>query len=370
MYIKKDNHLYPRSTVTINCPLVTCMTQQKDTHSVSIAAAIDLIQLCLADNILTHQDLEQLNIPLGKLTEVTGRISETDFIALWQKVAQHTRSPNIGLRVGEIINPNAKGLLASWISQASSLKEALIIFIEHIPLMNASERWLLSESKNKFVLTFSLPSNKGYPNLAIERSMSSIIAWAELLSGKEIEILEASFTFPAPANIDMFYNKFGENITFSNHKNCLTFHQKILTMPIISSNHLLKDIVKSKAKVALEELNSATSIHNKVSLLLKELINNQQPISVTIISDRLNMSRQTLYRELKEHNTDFKSLFDLTRKEQAAILLRSHSESIDTISIKLGYKDNSSFYKAFKRWYGQPPALYRQQFINNDSIST
>ena len=93
------------------------MTPQEGTNSVSIAAAIDLIQQCLADNILTHQDLDQLNIPLNKLTEVTDRIPETDFIALWQKVAQHKESQDIGLRVGQIINPNAKGLLASWISQ-------------------------------------------------------------------------------------------------------------------------------------------------------------------------------------------------------------------------------------------------------------
>ncbi len=370
MYIKKARPFHPRSAVTINCPLVTCMTPQEGTNSVSIAAAIDLIQQCLADNILTHQDLDQLNIPLNKLTEVTDRIPETDFIALWQKVAQHKESQDIGLRVGQIINPNAKGLLASWISQASSLKEALNIFIEHIPLMNASEHWLLSESENTCALTFSFTQDKGYPNLAIERSISSIIAWAELLSGKKIEILKADFTFPTPLNLETFNSIFGPNITFNCQKNCLIFHNTTLAMPIISSNYLLKDIIKSKAKLALQDLNSATSIYKKVSLLLKELINNQQPISVTIISDSLNMSRQTLYRELKEHNTDFKSLFDLTRKEQAAILLRSNSESIDTISIKLGYKDNSSFYKAFKRWYGQPPALYRRKFKNNDSIST
>ena len=346
------------------------MTQQKGTDSVSIAAAIDLIQLCLADTILTHQDLEQLNIPLGRLTELTDRIPEADFIALWQKVAQHKKSHDIGLRVGRVINPNAKGLLASWISQASSLKEALNIFIEHIPLMNASENWQLSEAETTCALTFSFTNNKDYPSLAIERSMSSMVAWAELLSGNEIAILEANFTFKPPQSVEIFHQIFGEKISFNSYKNSLILNKKVLAMPIISSNHLLKDLIENKAKQALVELNSSPSTHQKVSLLLKGLINKQLPISIAIISDRLNMSRQTLYRELKEHNTDFKSLFDLARKEQAALLLRSHTESIDSISIKLGYKDNSSFYKAFKRWYGQSPALYRRKFKNNDSIST
>jgi AraC-like DNA-binding protein len=72
----------------------------------------------------------------------------------------------------------------------------------------------------------------------------------------------------------------------------------------------------------------------------------------------LNISRQTLYRELKKQNTDFKSLFESIRKEQALLLLSSGKETIDSISLKLGYKDNSSFHKAFKRWYGQSPAMY------------
>jgi len=29
-----------------------------------------------------------------------------------------------------------------------------------------------------------------------------------------------------------------------------------------------------------------------------------------------------------------------------------------SISISLGYKDSSSFYKAFKRWYGATPKTY------------
>ncbi len=339
------------------------MTQQEDTDTVSTAAAIDLIQVCLAKNILTKPDLIKLNISTDTLKDLTSRIAESDFIALWDHIEQHPESNDIALRIGQTINPNAKGLLASWVSQTSTLKEALNTFVEHIPLMNPSESWQLSENNTACSLAFSFKSTKYYPDPAIERSMSSIVTWAKLLSGKELQITEANFTFPEPDYLESFHEVFGNNIKFNCQKNILIFPKISLELPIISSNNLLKEIIKNKAQFALKELNTDTLLSDKVTSLIQDLISKQQPISVSIISDQLNMSRQTLYRELKKQNTDFKSLFDSTRKDQAMLLLSSGDETIENISLKLGYKDSSSFYKAFKRWYGQSPIAHLKSRI-------
>lgn len=341
------------------------MTIKEEISTVSIAATIDLIEICLAEKILTEQELHAFNLSREVFTELTGRIDETDFIALWNKVAQHNHSQGVGLRVGQIINPNAKGLLASWISQTCTLKAALNTFIQHISLMNPSEAWTLSEENNICSLILTINKEKSYPDMAIERSMSSIMSWAQVLSGQNLSILEASFTFPEPEYTEAFDKIFGKKIQFNRQENCLKFYSQYLGLSIVSSNYFLKEIIESKAKVALKALSSDAPICSQVILLIKDLMDKQQPISVSIISEQLSISRQTLYRELKKHNTDFQSLFDSTRKIQALELLKSDIETIDGISLKLGYKDSSSFYKAFKRWYGQSPSAYALAVIDD-----
>ena len=334
--------------------------KQQAIDTVSLAAAIDLIEICLAEGIITQQDLTALNLSSDLLMDPTTRIAEQDFIKLWNAIAQHENSHDIALTIGQTINPNAKGLLASWISQTHTLKEALNTFIQHISLMNPSESWQLSESQNVCTLTLTLNKEKAYPPQAIERSMSAIVAWAKILSGKPIEVIETHFNFSAPTYVNRFHDIFGETIHFNSEVNCIKFNNQSLELPVISSNALLKDIIEDKAKTALKSLNPSTSILDRVTLLIKSLINKQQAISVSIVSDKLGTSRQTLYRELKKHDTDFQSIFDATRKDAALSMLKLGEDSVDTISLKLGYKDNSSFYKAFKRWYGHSPIEYKR----------
>ncbi len=332
---------------------------QYNPHTVSIAGAIDLIQAGLSAHLITEQDLSNLELSLNQLTDLSLRIPEANFIHLWQLIAKRANNTDIALNIGQTINPNAKGLLASWISQTSTLREALTTFIKHIALMNPSEIWQLSEEKGICTLAFEIKQNKGYPQIAIERSMSAMIAWGQLLSGEKLTILQSSFCFSQPVYVMAYKTIFGEHITFDAHQNCFKFSCHELDLPVISSNALLKDMVENKAKQALKALSPDASTPEKVNMLIKAFINRQQPINVSIVSDALAMSRQTLYRELKKHGTDFQTLFENIRKEQALTLLKSGTESIDTISLKLGYKDNSSFYKAFKRWYGQSPAAFK-----------
>ena len=47
--------------------------------------------------------------------------------------------------------------------------------------------------------------------------------------------------------------------------------------------------------------------------------------------------------------------------ENASQLLRTTNESVQAISRQVGYKDEFTFSKAFKRYSGFSPKLYRQK---------
>ncbi len=47
--------------------------------------------------------------------------------------------------------------------------------------------------------------------------------------------------------------------------------------------------------------------------------------------------------------------------ERARQLLRESSQPVDIIASSLGYSDASNFSRAFRRWQGMTPALYRRR---------
>lgn len=80
---------------------------------------------------------------------------------------------------------------------------------------------------------------------------------------------------------------------------------------------------------------------------------------VAVIADQLNMSRQTLYKRLKDENQTFAALLDRARREQALVYLRDRRHTLTEVAHQLGFSELSAFSRAFKRWMGQSPARFR-----------
>ena len=74
----------------------------------------------------------------------------------------------------------------------------------------------------------------------------------------------------------------------------------------------------------------------------------------------LGMSRQTLYRRLKAEGTTFEELLDAKRRQLAVRYLAVDRNSVKAAAYKLGFSDPAAFSRAFKRWTGSSPSLFRE----------
>jgi len=334
------------------------MTKKIAMETVSNTAVLDLLETCSTLKLIDESDLDSLGIQRSTLNDPALRFSENKLIELWNWIAENSTLPEVGLLIGQTVNPSAKGLLASWVSQTESIGEALEVFRTNITLMNPSESWDIQEHDGLCSLKFSLRKNKLYPSIAIERSMSAMVAWGRLLSGHKFPLIEARFSFPATPYHEHFVSIFGNTSTFEMSENCLIFDKKLLKLPILNGNQFLKSLIEDKAKAALQALTNDYSVTSRTKIAIEKILLSKSVISIDAVCDELATSRQTLYRKLKEEGGDYKTLSDDYKKSAALKLLQKESGNITSISLRLGYKDTSSFYKAFKRWFGMSPRSY------------
>ncbi|MEP3329553.1 AraC family transcriptional regulator [Sedimentitalea sp.] len=71
------------------------------------------------------------------------------------------------------------------------------------------------------------------------------------------------------------------------------------------------------------------------------------------------MSRQIMYRRLKDENVSFAETLDALRHRLAADYIRSRKISVNQTAYLVGSSEPSSFVRAFKRWAGMTPARFR-----------
>jgi len=78
------------------------------------------------------------------------------------------------------------------------------------------------------------------------------------------------------------------------------------------------------------------------------------------VSARLGMSRATLYRNLAATGLDFSGLMEAVRRDLALIYVPQPHIPFTEIASLLGYSELSAFSRAFKRWTGAAPAVFRR----------
>jgi len=72
------------------------------------------------------------------------------------------------------------------------------------------------------------------------------------------------------------------------------------------------------------------------------------------------MTPRTVQRHLKKEKTTFAALLEAEQKRR--LLTYIHHYSLNKIAFMLGFNDQSSFNRAFKRWHHCSP----RQFIKNN----
>ncbi|WP_281647724.1 AraC family transcriptional regulator ligand-binding domain-containing protein [Parendozoicomonas sp. Alg238-R29] len=323
-------------------------------HTVSAIAVLDLANELVEAKVLSEAgfrerfpDIHHLKLQLQQQSGLVieeMRLPESELIRLWQILEQHPAASYMGLKIGQKVNLQAKGILANWISQCDTLAHAFHTFQAYIELLNPSEYWTLEDLGQTLRLSFRFQDSH-YPAPAVERSIAALMAWAEFLCGQKIKVIRAGFRHQQPVDQTLHQILFGPDLTFSNNDNFIEFKAEIFNQPIQTSNTYLQDILRNKATEFLSHCQRNTSY--KVRKLIESDTVHYSRIET--ICQRLYMSRSKLYRQLKDEGTSYRDILDSVRKS-AAVKYKEAGISDNTIAINLGFQDAASYYKARKRW--------------------
>ncbi len=83
-------------------------------------------------------------------------------------------------------------------------------------------------------------------------------------------------------------------------------------------------------------------------------------LAIACAARRLKVSVRTLERRLKNSGTSYSALVDQVRYETACRLLATSNTNLAEVAAAIGYADPSSFSRAFARWSGMQPKVYRR----------
>lgn len=141
----------------------------------------------------------------------------------------------------------------------------------------------------------------------------------------------------------------------------LSFSLEDAELPLVTRSAAVWDGIEPILARQLAELKEGNrTVTGRVQRLLTEAL----PGGCSVADDaarRLGMSKRSLQRRLAEEGTSFKSILVSVRRELSASYLKDSDLSVPEISHLLGFRDTSSFFRAFQGWHGTTPKAYRDK---------
>jgi AraC-like DNA-binding protein len=167
-----------------------------------------------------------------------------------------------------------------------------------------------------------------------------------------------SFTHDEPGYRAEYDRIFRMPLHFGSDMNAILFGEEILSVHVAPPNEYVSRLVKQQAETLLKDLDNTSSTRAQVEKLLLPVLRTGEA-SVEVVARKLGVSRQTLFRKLREEGVTFERVLDELRQKLAVTYLRTEKMSVNETAYLLGFSDPAAFSRAFKRWTGSSPRTLR-----------
>ena len=195
--------------------------------------------------------------------------------------------------------------------------------------------------------------------------LAGILTFVSWLAHERLPVHEIGLPYPEPdAAIRAAHAQvFGPAVVYGVPAAYGRFDAALLDRPVPNADGSMLKVLQRHADELLAARLRETSEPRIVTDVRREvaaqLANDRA--RVDDVATALALSTRTLQRKLAEAGTNFQAVHDAARQALAEELLRDSQLNLTDVAFMLGYREQSSFNRACREWFGNTPARTRER---------
>lgn len=266
-----------------------------------------------------------------------------------------------GVALGLMVSARTFGFLGYAALSSATLGEALAVALKFQQGFSTFQLTMVDESEERVAIEFE--DRVGWEELsqqALESTLVCIHSLLHELGGLECAAdgVEVYLACRKPAGSYPLEAHIPARIHFESEVSRYCFARKLLELPIATMDETLRELAVHQCEQVMNSLPEGASLLRQVGQAIEaELPNGALRDRV---ARRVGYGSRTLQRRLLGLGTSYAGLVDTTRRAQAGRFMVTTSISLEDVAERLGYGDVASFRRAFRRWFGCTPGMYRK----------
>lgn len=294
-----------------------------------------------------------LNLAPDNLSDSDARIPIEKLVYLEKAAPALTRCPEVAFKIALECNNSGdskSGIVGQIAASSMTVGIAFKTAVRYSQLMSDAVHMAIKEyvDKAEFICMRKTPDL--YTHFECETAMIDSYNILKRFG----DVHEVHFMHEKPSYVKHYNGMFKCKMVFNSPITKIVFAKEILTKENPAAQPYVNNIIRDYADKLLKNINRNNSFSYKIECLISEHISSGV-VGIDFVSGKLNMSRQSLYRKLKEEKTSFSILLDNVRKGLAANYIRFNEHSMIEIALLLGFSESSSFNRAYKRGFKKNP---------------
>lgn len=251
-------------------------------------------------------------------------------------------------------------MMCQLIVHSKNLGEALDLCSQFYKLFGDDWTVTLERDKHDSRLVFNIPKDKDPDHFLTEGMMMIWHGLASWLIDRRIPLERMHFSYPRPEHAEEYDALFFSPVSkFDAPRTEMIIASDYLDFPIRQNRDTLEEFLKHAPAQLLVKYKNTNSLTSRIRDILKSHIGEEMP-TLNEVASLLYISPQTLRRRLLSEGKSYQGVKDALRRDVAIHLLIDPRYSLEDVAQHIGFSESSTFHRAFKKWTGVTPGIYRQ----------
>jgi len=326
--------------------------------AVSISMVRALVEMLEQSGVAREKFLGLAGFDLEKLEQRDARVPACDYGALQELALDFTKDEALGLHMAEAADSFSYDLVAHLVGCAATLRDGIETLLEFHALLMDRRHWrLLEESRTATLLYWVGGRSSRCQRFNAEFTMTAFVRMLRHFA-RRARPERVAFQHCAPAYSPEYTRIFEGSERFEQPFTGIVFDRTLLGCAPLHADAELHAALRAEAEKRVARIRRKLKFSDRVrDYLLERATPDRRDMDAA--ARALGISARSLRRRLAEEGSCYSVIVEESLAVLAKRLLWNDDSSIEAIAYTMGFSDPSAFYRAFRRWTGTTPKLYR-----------
>jgi AraC-like DNA-binding protein len=329
------------------------------TGTVLTVSSRAMVAACERLGLDTEALLRAVGIPRSTLEDPDARLEASKVSALWAKAYELSGDPVLSLHAAEACPIGAYKVIDLMGANAATVGEAFRYPSRYFWLVNTAIRLPIDESGDP--VTFDIEDETGptgVPRAYAEYCFAAFLLHVRGTTGVDFPLRGVTFVHRTPPDLREHERVFGCPVRFEVAHNRMSIDRAWWDAPTTRAQPGVLQLLAEHADLLCQKLPRGPDLVERTRRTIGERLRGGDS-SLESVARALGTSSRSLQRHLRELGFSYHALDDEVRAATARLYLDQPDIAIAEVAYLVGFSDQSTFNRAFKRWTGSTPARTR-----------